>query len=140
MGTLFLSIAVARISAELQYFFQSEREKRNRAAAQRRAAEAGEDALAAASWSQQRKVLDLDDLAFHQGSHLMSNKQCKLPEGSFRKVKKSYETVYIPALKPKPFADDEKLIKIEELPDWARPGFEGFRTLNRIQSRIHKAC
>ena len=32
--------------------------------------------------------VDLDDLAFHQGSHLMANKRCHLPDGSFRKQKK----------------------------------------------------
>ena len=34
------------------------------------------------------KAIDLEDLAFSQGSHLMSNKKCHLPEGSFRKQKK----------------------------------------------------
>ena len=36
------------------------------------------------------KNLDLEDLSFSQGSHLMSNKKCHLPEGSFRKQKKGY--------------------------------------------------
>lgn len=35
-----------------------------------------------------RKVLDLDDLVFAQGSHFMSNKRCQLPDGSFRKQRK----------------------------------------------------
>lgn len=35
-----------------------------------------------------RKVLDLDDLIFSQGSHFMSNKRCQLPDGSFRKQRK----------------------------------------------------
>ena len=30
------------------------------------------------------KVLSLDELAFSQGSHLMANKRCQLPDGSFR--------------------------------------------------------
>jgi pre-mRNA-splicing helicase BRR2 len=58
-------------------------------------------------WLAQRQMLDLDDLSFHQGSHFMSNKRCQLPEGSFRKQKKSYEEVHVPALKPKPFDADE---------------------------------
>lgn len=33
----------------------------------------------------QRKVLELDELAFVQGSHFMANKRCQLPDGSFRK-------------------------------------------------------
>ena len=44
-------------------------------------------------------VLDLDDLTFAQGSHLMANKKCQLPEGSYRKQRKGYEEVHVPALK-----------------------------------------
>lgn len=54
-----------------------------------------------------RQLLDLDDLAFTQGSHFMANKRCQLPDGSFRKQRKGYEEVHVPALKPKPFGDDE---------------------------------
>lgn len=32
--------------------------------------------------------LDLEDLVFSQGSHLMANKRCQLPDGSFRKQRK----------------------------------------------------
>jgi len=31
-----------------------------------------------------RKVLDLDDLSFTQGSHFMANKRCQLPDRSYR--------------------------------------------------------
>lgn len=37
----------------------------------------------------------------------MANKRCQLPDGSFRKQRKGYEEVHVPALKPKPFAEDE---------------------------------
>lgn len=57
-----------------------------------------------------RQLLDLDDLAFTQGSHFMANKRCQLPDGSFRKQRKGYEEVHVPALKPKPFAEDEVCI------------------------------
>jgi hypothetical protein len=33
----------------------------------------------------------------------MANKKCQLPDGSFRKQRKGYEEVHVPALKPKPF-------------------------------------
>lgn len=85
----------------------TERERRDRATHQRRLAEVGEEAAAAASWSQSRKVLDLDDLAFAQGSHLMTNKRCALPEGSERTNKKSYEAITVPSLKPRPFDANE---------------------------------
>lgn len=60
-----------------------------------------------------RQLLDLEDLAFTQGSHFMANKRCQLPDGSFRKQRKGYEEVHVPALKPKPFADDEVCWLIE---------------------------
>ena len=37
----------------------------------------------------------------------MANKKCQLPDGSFRKQKKGYEEVHVPALKPKAFKDGE---------------------------------
>ena len=58
-----------------------------------------------------RQLLDLEDLAFTQGSHFMANKRCQLPDGSFRKQRKGYEEVHVPALKPKPFADDEVRVR-----------------------------
>lgn len=51
--------------------------------------------------------LDLEDLSFSHGSHLMANKKCQLPDGSFRKQRKGYEEVHVPALKPQPFDADE---------------------------------
>ena len=84
-----------------------------------------------------KKVLDLEDLAFHQGGHLMSNKKCQLSEGSFKKQFKGYEEIHIPPSTPKPFEMNEKLVKIEEMPDWSRIAFEGFKSLNRVQSRLY---
>lgn len=40
-----------------------------------------------------RQLLDLEDLAFTQGSHFMSNKRCQLPDGSFRKQRKGIRHV-----------------------------------------------
>ncbi|VDM65738.1 unnamed protein product, partial [Strongylus vulgaris] len=115
---------------------ETERAKREKTAQRRAIAAAGEEAVAAGQWLAGRKVLDLEDLAFAQGSHLMSNKRCELPDGSYRKQKKSYEEIHVPALKPRPFAEGEKLIDITELPKWAQPAFDGFKSLNRIQSRL----
>lgn len=53
-----------------------------------------------------------------------------------RTTKKGYEEVHVPALKPKPFADNEKLLTIQELPEWAQPAFGGMQSLNRVQSRV----
>lgn len=90
---------------------ETERDKRDRARQQRREAEAGHvtDMVAGAvsNWLAQRQMLDLQELAFESGSHMMANKRCQLPDGSFRKQTKSYEEVHVPALKPKPYAENE---------------------------------
>jgi pre-mRNA-splicing helicase BRR2 len=52
-------------------------------------------------------VLDLDELTFKDGSHVMANKKCQLPDGSFRKQRKGYEEVHVPALKSKSFDEGE---------------------------------
>lgn len=44
------------------------------------------------------KVLDLDALAFSDGSHLMANKRCELPPKSWRAQKKGYEEIHVPAV------------------------------------------
>ncbi|XP_011270402.1 hypothetical protein CAOG_08772, partial [Capsaspora owczarzaki ATCC 30864] len=87
-----------------------------------------------------RQALDLESLAFPDGAHTMTNKQCKLPDGSVQKTYPGYEEVRIPPLTHKPFADNEKLVNIEELPEWARGAFPKFKSLNRIQSRIYPAA
>ena len=43
-------------------------------------------------------------------------------EHSFVTVQ-GYEEVHVPALKPKPFGEKEKLKQITDLPEWAQPAF-----------------
>ena len=79
--------------------------------------------------------LDLEQLAFRDGSHTMSNKKCDLPDTSWRAMKKGYEEVHVPAVRsviPK----DEKLIAISDLPPWTHSAFEGMNKLNRVQSKM----
>lgn len=83
-----------------------------------------------------RKVLDLESMAFAQGGRLMSNKKCKLPEGSFKRSKKGYEEVHVPAPKPAPLKDGE-LVPVTSMPEWAREAFRGNPNLNRVQSRLY---
>lgn len=68
--------------------------------------------------------LDLDSLAFRDGSHTMSNKQCKLPDKSWRAMKKGYEEVHVPAVRSV-IPADEKLVPIKELPTWTHDAFKG---------------
>jgi pre-mRNA-splicing helicase BRR2 len=90
--------------------------------------------------SQPKKTVDLEALSFTQGSHLMSNKECKLPKGSTKKIKKNYEEVHVPAPKQKPFKTGEKLKKIKDLPLWAQAGFPGADSLNRVQSQVYQTA
>ncbi|XP_068216026.1 U5 small nuclear ribonucleoprotein 200 kDa helicase [Palaemon carinicauda] len=87
-----------------------------------------------------REYVDLESLIFTTGSHYNSNKKCHLPEGSTRQMKKGYDEIHVPALKPKPFAPDETLVPIANLPAYAQPAFDGFKNLNRIQSKLFKAA
>lgn len=87
----------------------------------------------------QEKVLNLDDLVFAEGAHLMANKRCELPEKSWRAQKKGYEEVHVPALRPVVPAG-EKLVEISELPEWTHAAFGGIRALNRVQSKMVHAA
>ncbi|KAL0064635.1 Pre-mRNA-splicing helicase BRR2 [Marasmius tenuissimus] len=84
---------------------------------------------------QPKKTVDLDSMAFSQGGHLMSNKKCKLPEGSFKRAKKGYEEIHVPAPKSKPTAAGDS-VPISDMPAWAREAFT-VKTLNRVQSRLY---
>ena len=81
------------------------------------------------------KILDLDSLSFHQGNHFASNSTCELPSKSWRALKKGYEEVHVPAVKPI-IPSDEVLKSIQELPDWCWPCFNGISHLNRVQSKM----
>lgn len=112
-------------------------EERARKAANRKARIAADlDAIESDQTRGSRRILDLEDLTFKDGSHLMANKRCQLPDGSFRKQRKGYEEVHVPALKPKPYETGEERVPITSLPKYAQPAFEGYETLNRIQSRL----
>ena len=87
------------------------------------------------------EILNLEEMAFSNGSHFMASKKCLLPEGSFRKQEKGYDIVHVPALAHKPKGKDEPdLVAIEKLPVYAQPAFEGLKSLNRIQSKLSDAC
>lgn len=80
------------------------------------------------------KVINLENLVFDQGNHLMTNPNVKLPQGSTKRTFKGYEEIHVPA--PKPRRDDDiRRIPITELPEWSRPGFGNTDKLNLIQSK-----
>lgn len=64
----------------------------------------------------------------------MSNKKCKLPDGSFKRSRKGFEEIHVPA--PKKYAGSEdEFVPISKLPQWARAAFTVPR-LNRVQSEL----
>jgi len=91
--------------------------------------------LVPGSTLQPKRTVDLESMAFSQGGHLMSNKKCKLPDGSFKRAKKGYEEIHIPAPKQKPVTDGE-LVPIASLPKWAQEAFT-VKSLNRVQSKLY---
>nr|XP_023887210.1 DExH-box ATP-dependent RNA helicase DExH12-like [Quercus suber]XP_023887211.1 DExH-box ATP-dependent RNA helicase DExH12-like [Quercus suber]XP_023887212.1 DExH-box ATP-dependent RNA helicase DExH12-like [Quercus suber]XP_023887213.1 DExH-box ATP-dependent RNA helicase DExH12-like [Quercus suber] len=97
------------------------------------------DRDADSGWGQ-RQLLDHDSFAFEQGGCLVSQKKTELPDGSYRHSSKGYVEIYVPALKPKPFDPNEKLIKVSDMPDLAQPAFEGMKELNRVQSRVYETA
>lgn len=125
-------------NTENEDFIQEERERRAQARQARVDADLDNMDTDENNLPGARQVLDLDDLKFSQGSHFMANKRCQLPDGSFRKQRKGYEEVHVPALKPKAFDSSETLVNVDKLPKYVQPALEGFKTLNRIQSRLHK--
>ena len=67
-------------------------------------------------------------------------KQASLPKGTVRQVYKGYEEVKVPPAKGGGLKPGEVLVDIAELPDWAQLAFEGYKSLNRIQSKIYPAA
>lgn len=84
-----------------------------------------------------KKAIDLESLVFAQGNHVMTNKKVKLPEGSFKKTKKGYEEIHVPAPKTTALGEKERLVPIAEMPQWAQKAFKNANKLNRIQSNVY---
>ncbi|KAM7483382.1 hypothetical protein LguiB_007965 [Lonicera macranthoides] len=76
-----------------------------------------------------------DDL-IGRGEELNTLAVTALPQGTVRKHYKGYEEVTIPPTPTAAMKPGEKLIDITELDDFAQAAFRGYKSLNRIQSRI----
>jgi pre-mRNA-splicing helicase BRR2 len=81
------------------------------------------------------RLINLDNLVFDQGNHLMTNPSVKLPQGSTRRQFKGYEEIHVPAPKAKRDPNEPKNIPTSDLPEWAREGFGSSKELNRIQTK-----
>ncbi|KAL8824065.1 MAG: hypothetical protein Q9191_005324 [Dirinaria sp. TL-2023a] len=84
---------------------------------------------------QPRRLINLDNLVFDQGNHLMTNPNVKLPQGSTKRTFKGYEEIHVPAPKARKDASERNNMPTSELPEWARQGFGTSKELNRIQTK-----
>jgi pre-mRNA-splicing helicase BRR2 len=89
---------------------------------------------------QPRRLVNLSNLIFEQGNHLMTNSNVKLPQGSTKRAFKGYEEIHVPAPKPRRDADDQPDMPTSELPEWARIGFGSSAKLNRVQTKCYPAA
>jgi pre-mRNA-splicing helicase BRR2 len=83
---------------------------------------------------QPKKLINLENLIFDQGNHLMTNPKVKLPEGSTKRTFKGYEEIHVPAPKKRNEPGDRD-IPITEMPEWSRTPFSSATKLNKIQSQ-----
>ncbi|OBT71654.1 hypothetical protein VF21_10590 [Pseudogymnoascus sp. 05NY08] len=83
---------------------------------------------------QPRKLINLENLIFEQGNHLMTNPKVKLPEGSTKKTFKGYEEIHVPAPKKRSDPTDRD-VPVSEMPQWSRVPFGTTPKLNKIQSK-----
>lgn len=88
---------------------------------------------------QPKRLINLENLVFHQGNHLMTNPNVKLPQGSTKRTFKGYEEIHVPAPKAKR-EPGEKNLPATELPEWARIGFGSAKELNRVQTKCYPAA
>ncbi|KAI0397895.1 Sec63 Brl domain-containing protein [Xylariaceae sp. FL0594] len=88
---------------------------------------------------QPRKLINLDNLVFDQGNHLMTNPKVRLPEGSVKRTFKGYEEIHVPAPKKRNQPDDVS-IPITDMPEWARGPFSSAKALNKIQSKCYPSA
>ena len=83
---------------------------------------------------QPRKLINLENLIFDQGNHLMTNPKVKLPDGSTKRTFKGYEEIHVPAPKKRNDPGDRD-IPVTEMPEWSRVPFSSATKLNKIQSK-----
>eukprot|EP00834_Sanchytrium_tribonematis_P004560 NODE_232_length_12051_cov_1.040997.p1 type:complete len:1780 gc:universal NODE_232_length_12051_cov_1.040997:10578-5239(-) len=78
------------------------------------------------------KYLDFNDFIFKDRGHFQANKNCKLPQGSYKKQKQGYEEIHIPMKEHE--RENIHHIPIVDLPIWAQPCFPSMTHLNTIQT------
>lgn len=85
-------------------------------------------------------LLDLDGLSFgKEGGHFMANTEWTLPPNSWKKEHSGYQEIFVPP-PAKPSRKKDTLVKITSMPEWAQVAFEGYDTLNAVQSVLYRAA
>ncbi|KAK1757664.1 pre-mRNA splicing helicase [Echria macrotheca] len=85
---------------------------------------------------QPRKLINLENLIFDQGNHLMTNPKVHLPNGSTKRTFKGYEEIHVPPPKKRNDPSDVN-IPVSDMPEWAQGPFSTTKTLNKIQSKCY---
>ncbi|PON21655.1 hypothetical protein TGAM01_v209544 [Trichoderma gamsii] len=88
---------------------------------------------------QPKRLINLENLVFDQGNHLMTNPKVRLPEGSTKRSFKGYEEIHVPPPKKRNDPDDV-LIPITDMPEWSRLPFSTSKSLNKIQSKTYSTA
>ncbi|KAI5466670.1 pre-mRNA splicing helicase [Mariannaea sp. PMI_226] len=88
---------------------------------------------------QPKKLINLDNLVFDQGNHLMTNAKVRLPEGSTKRTFKGYEEIHIPTPKKRDEPSDVQM-PISDMPEWAQAPFSSNTSLNKIQSKCYPSA
>jgi len=85
---------------------------------------------------QPRKLINLENLIFDQGNHLMTNPRVKLPDGSTKRTFKGYEEIHVPPPAKRNDPSDTN-VAVSEMPEWAQGPFSTTKSLNKIQSKCY---
>ncbi|KAK5654988.1 hypothetical protein OQA88_6747 [Cercophora sp. LCS_1] len=85
---------------------------------------------------QPRKLINLENLIFDQGNHLMTNPKVRLPEGSTKRTFKGYEEIHVPPPAKRNDPSDAN-VPVSEMPEWAQGPFSTTKSLNKIQSKCY---
>jgi pre-mRNA-splicing helicase BRR2 len=88
---------------------------------------------------QPRKLINLDNLVFDQGNHLMTNPKVRLPEGSTKRTFKGYEEIHVPIPKKRKDANEAR-VPITDMPEWSRLPFSSNTSLNPVQSKCYPSA
>lgn len=117
---------------------------RKRPRKRRRHAEAGGGAEEGGEGRSSRKPrmalrkIDLDDIVFPQGNHLLSSKNLPLPPGSERIEYKDYEEWHIPASVAE--KDAGARLPIASMPAWSQAAFRSTSQLNQLQTAVYPSA